>query len=112
MELGKTDCRDFRCCHFKSDRVSSTEAGPNGNVGCDLPISGLKMMLEKIKNQLVADFDQVNVIVVTGNVVSEQPGQLGSAKIIETTNEVYATIQEVFSDSFIFPVIGAMDTFP
>ena len=52
------------------------------------------------------------MVVVTGNVVTDQPGQLNADVISEIVKEAYDMIQDVFSDQFVFPVIGSLDTFP
>lgn len=52
------------------------------------------------------------MIVVTGNVVSDQPGQLDALEHVETVLKVYEMIQEVFPESFILPILGSQDTYP
>lgn len=110
------DCRDFRCCHADRDGEidfnSDTAAGPYGARGCDLPLSGAKSLLTGLKAKVLESYGEINMVVVTGNVVTHQPGQLNASDHIQTMEEVYAMIQEVFADSFIFPVIGSQDVFP
>lgn len=74
----EADCRDFRCCHANnagelniSPRV---EAGVFGSKNCDLPLNGARILLTKLKEKLMAEYQEINMIVVTGNVVSDQPG--------------------------------------
>ena len=55
---------------------------------------------------------EINMVVVTGNVVTNQPGQLNADDHIQTVIAAYEMIQEVFSDSFVFPVIGTQDVYP
>ena len=72
------------------------------------------MLLIKLKEALVAENSNyiAAMVIVTGNVVSDQPGQLDADEHITTVQEVYTMIQEVFSEAFIFPVLGSQDTFP
>lgn len=46
-------------------------------------------------------------IVITGGMVSEQPGQLNTQEHIDTIIAVYDMIKEVFPDSAIYPVLGS-----
>ena len=73
----ETKCRDFRCCHATARDETSTPknpAGPYGNKGCDQPLDGTRVLLTRLKEQILADYGEVNMIVVTGNVVTNQPG--------------------------------------
>ena len=69
-------------------------------------------MLTSLKAKVIERYGEINIVVVTGNVVSAQPGQLNAEDHIETVKQVYAMIQEVFATSFIFPVIGSYDVYP
>jgi hypothetical protein len=52
------------------------------------------------------------MIVVTGSVVTEQPGQTTYEQHVDTIIDTYAMIAEIFPDSFIFPVVGVTDVYP
>lgn len=54
----------------------------------------------------------INMVVVTGNVVTHQPGQLDARDHLDTVKAVYEMLAEVFDESFIFGVIGSDDTYP
>lgn len=59
------------------DKVGEDIAGPFGNRGCDMPLGGIQTLLEKLKIALENEYTgQPGMIIVTGGVVSEQPGQL------------------------------------
>ena len=114
-EGAPTDCREYRCCHMLAHEVSSANSdtsGPFGDKNCDLPLSAAKAMLKKIKAQVMLDYSEINMVVVTGNVVTYQPGQLDADDVSKTVADVYKMIQEVFQESFIFPVFGGTDTYP
>ena len=76
-EGAETDCGEFRCCHLRLGQ-NATEgedrAGPFGSKGCDLPLEAMRQMLIKLKEAAVADYAEINMVVVTGNVVTHQPG--------------------------------------
>ena len=83
----QVNCRDFRCCHSYNgmvpqstpgqDKVGEDIAGPFGNRGCDMPLGGIQTLLEKLKIAFENEYTgQPGMIIVTGGVVSEQPGQL------------------------------------
>lgn len=76
------DCREFRCCHANEDGEidfsSDTAAGPYGARGCDLPLIGAKALLTELKTKVIDEYGEINMVVVTGNVVTHQPGQLNS----------------------------------
>lgn len=67
------------------------------------------MLLIKLKEALIAENTNyiATMVIVSGNVVSDQPGQLDADDHTTTVSEVYAMIQEVFSEAFIFPVLGS-----
>ena len=77
-----------------------------------MPLGGAKILLEQLKAKVLEAHGEINMVVVTGNVVTSQPGQLNPGEHIETVTAAYEMIQEVFSDSFVFPVIGSHDVFP
>jgi hypothetical protein len=52
------------------------------------------------------------MIVVTGSVVTEQPGQTTYDQHLNTIKDTYAMIAEIFPDSFIFPIMGLTDVYP
>ena len=94
------------------DGPADTSAGALGSQNCDLPLDAARIHLEKLKEKLLEEFDEINIVVVTGNVVTDQPGQLDAQDHIDTVKGVYAVIQEVFSESYILPVLGSTDTYP
>lgn len=69
-----TQCRDFRCCHANSDGeidfASADAAGPYGSRGCDTPLGGARSMLTQMKEKVIEKYDEINIVVVTGNLVS------------------------------------------
>ena len=71
----EADCRQFRCCHVdnKGEVQSnpSVAAGPFGTKNCDLPLNGARTLLTKLKEKLMDEYGEINMIVVTGNVVSD-----------------------------------------
>lgn len=68
------DCRQFRCCHAE-ESPDGDRAGAIGSTNCDLPLHGAEILLRKFKQKVDEDYDnQINIVVVTGNVVSDQPG--------------------------------------
>ena len=106
------ECRQFRCCHAE-ESPDGDRAGAIGSTNCDLPLHGAEILLRKFKEKVFEDYNnEINIVVVTGNVVSDQPGQLDADTHRDTVKQVYELIQEVFSESFIYPVMGSTDTFP
>ena len=78
-----------------------------------MPIGGTKAILHKLLQQLDAkNYEPPNIVIVTGNVVTFQPGQLDYDTHVRTVQEVYLMLKEVFPNSFVFPVMGANDFFP
>ena len=77
-----------------------------------MPLNGARALLTKIKEKVVDDYDEINMVIVSGNVVTYQPGQLDATDVSDTVKSAYKMIQEVFRESFIFPVFGSTDTFP
>ena len=68
------DCRQFRCCHYE-ESPDGDRAGAIGSTNCDLPIHGAEILLRKFKEKVFEDYNnEINIVVVTGNVVSDQPG--------------------------------------
>ena len=83
------NCRGFRCCHASNgmvpqsdpndDKVGEDVAGPFGAKGCDQSLGGAKTLLEKLRVELESEYGRApHMIVVTGGVVSEQPGQFNT----------------------------------
>ena len=78
-----------------------------------MPLGGAKSILTKLRKQLADDnFEPPALVIVTGNVVTFQPGQLDYETHLQTIQEVYKMLKEVFHDSFVFPVMGSNDFFP
>ena len=69
-----TQCREFRCCHANLDGeidfTSTNAAGPYGSRGCDLPLGGARSMLTQMKEKIIAKYGEINIVVVTGNLVT------------------------------------------
>ena len=70
-----SDCRDFRCCHLDKNGEVESEgdniAGPFGSKNCDMPLNGARFLLTWLKEELIAEYGEINMVVVTGNVVSD-----------------------------------------
>lgn len=71
-----SDCRNFRCCHLdKNGELESSNsaniAGPFGSRNCDMPLNGARVLLTRLKEELIAEYGEINMVVVTGNVVSD-----------------------------------------
>jgi hypothetical protein len=76
---------------------TSDVAGPFGSKGCDLPLGGARALLDAIKDAQLFEFDaQPHIVFITGNVVSQQPGQLNLETHIDTMTDTYEMIKEVF----------------
>ena len=52
------------------------------------------------------------MIVVTGGVVSEQPGQFNTQEHVDTILETYLMISDVFPNAAIYPILGSQDFWP
>lgn len=116
-EVGtNANCRLMRCCHLDRASIRGRDnANYFGDKNCDLPLDGARELLQRLKAEIEASFDNgeiINMVVVTGNVVTHQPGQLDARDHVDTFRAVYEMLAEVFDESFIFPVIGSDDTYP
>jgi hypothetical protein len=75
-------CRQWRCCHLNqnNDQVKQKIkdkdlAYPFGHRKCDMPIGGTQAILHKLNAEIAKNyFEEPNLIIVTGGIVTEQPG--------------------------------------
>ena len=118
-------CREFRCCHAKNNKIPQTDplnhelgedlAGPFGARGCDQSLGAAQTLLEKLKQEQEDHYpspSHPSIIVVTGGVVSDQPGQMNKIDHENTIINTYNMIREVFPTSVIYPVLGSQDFWP
>jgi len=88
-------------------------ANPFGHRNCDMPIGGTQAILHKLNAEIASNFfEEPNLIIVTGGIVTEQPGQLDYERHLQTIKESYTMLKETFPNSFVFPVLGGMDFYP
>ena len=88
-------------------------ANPFGHRGCDMPIGGTKALLNILRTKIInSQYEDPNLVIVTGSVVTFQPGQLDYTTHIQTIQEVYLMLKEVFPNSYVYPVMGSNDFFP
>ena len=112
-----SQCWGFACCHLLGDGKLPEGldpeyiAGPYGHKNCDMPLGGVRQVLSSLKKDHLFNTDP-NIIVVTGNVISDQVGQLTLDQHKTVVKAAYAMIKQVFPDSYIFPVYGNSDMFP
>lgn len=78
-----------------------------------MPVNGTKAILRELAAQLdEVNYEPPSLVIVTGNVVTFQPGQLDYDVHVKTIKEVYLMLKDVFPNSFVFPVMGSNDFFP
>ena len=88
-------------------------ANPFGHRGCDMPVGGTKALLNILRTKIInSHYEDPNLVIVTGSVVTFQPGQLDYTTHIQTIQEVYLMLKEVFPNSYVYPVMGSNDFFP
>lgn len=76
-----------------------------------MPLNGSRTLLTKLRDEVLDKYGEINIVVVTG-VNTNQAGQLDVQDHIDTVKAAYAMVQEVFSTSYILPVLGITDTYP
>ena len=63
-------------------------AGPFSSRNCDMSLEGAKVLLIKLKEALVAENSNyiATMVIVSGNVVTDQPGQLDADDHVTTVS--------------------------